>query len=783
MTSKLMKQLSKGNAFAAVASTASVLSVGATAATVLSTVSADTVSAGSFDLTKQAGETTFPVTFDRPSGVNAAALAATVRNLGTDSQLYKSAVAAVPELADGTKMGSLLNDALSTDSAKQTEARTTIVKLINWYNSLGGKKITTQSGEAYTVANLDQPINTIAVAFSNNKSINDAVTKAIDTFGNVKSVQDVMTILDTFGQGTSSAYTKAFNDYKAKYDAATDKSTVTSYDALKPVLEAYENMYATGAANIRKQLLANQSSSTEAGVAFFESAVISGGDNTSDNGTTDNNKVEQKDVRTRWVDESGKELSPDEVGKNFKDQKNFPGYTFKEVTTKDGTRTYVYTKTPTPEKKVTEDTVWVDESGKELKAKENGTKPDNDGKSDIPGYELVSTKTNTDKDGNKHTVNTYKKVAEPTPEVKPDTYWFDTEGNTLKPKAVGQSLPDNDGVSDIPGYIVKRVYTVTEKDLTGDTFKGSGFKVGDVINIYEKAPEQKEPNTKWVDENGKELKPSEKGSHPDNDGTSDIPGYELVTVKTDKDGNVTNVYRKVATPEKKVTEDTVWVDESGKELKPKEDGTKSDNDGKSDIPGYRLIDTKTSTDKDGNKHTVNRYQKVGADTVWVDESGKELKPKEEGTKPDNDGKSDIDGYVLIDTKTSTDDKGDTHTVNRYRKPTTEWVDENGKELKPKEEGQFPDNDGKSDIPGYELVAVKKDDQGNIRNIYRKVEAPKETPKETPKTPEKQTEKPKAPELPKTGDAGSLVGLVGALGATGGVAGLSNTLRRRKRNRK
>ena len=725
MTSKLMKQLSKGNAFAAVATTASVLSVGATAATVLSTVSADTVSAGSFDLTKQAGETTFPVTFDRPSGVNAAALAATVRNLGTDSQLYKSAVAAVPELADGTKMGSLLNDALSTDSAKQTEARTTIVKLINWYNSLGGKKITTQSGEAYTVANLDQPINTIAVAFSNNKSINDAVTKAIDTFGNVKSVQDVMTILDTFGQGTSSAYTKAFNDYKAKYDAATDKSTVTSYDALKPVLEAYENMYATGAANIRKQLLANQSSSTEAGVAFFESAVISGGDNTSDNGTTDNNKVEQKDVRTRWVDESGKELSPDEVGKNFKDQKNFPGYTFKEVTTKDGTRTYVYTKTPTPEKKVTEDTVWVDESGKELKAKENGTKPDNDGKSDIPGYELVSTKTNTDKDGNKHTVNTYKKVADPTPEVKPDTYWFDTEGNTLKPKAVGQSLPDNDGVSDIPGYIVKRVYTVTEKDLTGDTFKGSGFKVGDVINIYEKAPEQKEPNTKWVDENGKELKPSEKGSHPDNDGTSDIPGYELVTVKTDKDGNVTNVYRKVATPEKKVTEDTVWVDESGKELKPKEDVTKPDNDGKSDIPGYRLIDTKTSTDKDGNKHTVNRY----------------------------------------------------------RKPTTEWVDENGKELKPKEEGQFPDNDGKSDIPGYELVAVKKDDQGNIRNIYRKVEAPKETPKETPKTPEKQTEKPKAPELPKTGDAGSLVGLVGALGATGGVAGLSNTLRRRKRNRK
>lgn len=74
--------------------------------TVMQAVSADEttqVTAGSFDLTKQADKATFPVMFDRPSGVNAAALAGTVINLGTDSKLYQSAVKAVPELADQIK--------------------------------------------------------------------------------------------------------------------------------------------------------------------------------------------------------------------------------------------------------------------------------------------------------------------------------------------------------------------------------------------------------------------------------------------------------------------------------------------------------------------------------------------------------------------------------------------------------------------------------------------------------------------------------------------------------
>ena len=737
MTSKIMKHMSKAKQV--VLFSAPILSV--VGGVALNSVSADTVTAGGFDLTKQASEATFPVMFDRPSGVNAAALAATVRNLGTDSQLYKSAVASVPELADASKMSSLLADSLSNDASTKTAARTTIVKLINWYNSLGGTKITTQAGAAYTVDNLDAPINVLAVAFSNNSSINADVSKTIDQdFTRVRTVQDVMNILDKYAPGTSTGYKQAFDAYLAKYNAATDKSSVTGYAAVKPVLDSYENMYANGAAAIRKQLLSNQSASTEAGVAFFESAIISGASNSSDNGSSNTTPVKDPEVKTRWVSETGEVLSPEEKGTSYKSQKEFPGYTYSKVTNENGVRTYVYKKN-TPAPKVTEDTVWVDESGKVLKEKTTGTHPDNDGKSDIPGYTLVTSKTTKDTDGNTHTVNTYRKI----PNVTEDTVWVDESGKVLKEKTTG-THPDNDGKSDIPGYTL--VSFKTTKDTDGNTH---------TVNVYRKTPTVTE-DTVWVDEAGKVLKEKTTGTYPDNDGKSDIPGYDIVSTKTetDKDGNkhTVNIYRKTPTPTPKVTEDTVWVDESGKVLKEKTTGTYPDNDGKSDIPGYAVVSTKTTKDTDGNTHTVNVYRKtptpkVTEDTVWVDESGKVLKEKTTGTHPDNDGKSDIPGYEVVSTKTTVDKDGNKHTVNVYRqlKPDTYWFDTEGVSLKDKAVGQtLPDNDGKSDIPGYELVrtytVTEKDVNsdafkgstfkvGDTINIYKKAT-------DAPKTPEKKS---------------------------------------------
>ena len=776
------------------------------------------VSAGSFDLTKQATEATFPVMFDRPTGINAAAIASTVRNLGTSSELYKEAVAAVPEIADSAVVSSLLNNALSTDPATSTKAKETIVKIINWYNSLGGQKITTQAGAAYTVANLDQPINTLAVAFSNDGTINSQVSTTItNEFKNVKTVQDVMNIFNKYKAGTSNSYQQAFNSYASKvYAPNANISALSEYSVVKPVLDAYENMYTTGAAAIRAKLLDGSASATEAGVTFFESAVITGQVAVSDGGDSSSNTPTTPSTKTRWVTEDGKELAPAEDG--YKEQKTFNGYKFKEVNTENGVKTYVYKKveTPAPTPTVTEDTVWVDKDGKTLKPKESGTKPDTEG-DDVPGYRLVSRETTTDSNGNKHTVNTYEKIVE---KELPDTYWFDTAGKTLKPKAEDKTLPDTDGTSDIPGYKVVTVYTVKEADVQpGGQFEKSGFIAGDTVNIYEKVEEPAKPVTEWVDEKGKPLKEKQEGTFPDKEG-NDVPGYTLVSVTTDDNGNTKNVYKK--TPNKPVTK---WVDKDGKPLKDPKEGKFPDTEG-DDVPGYKLISTETdpdgnvtnvyekvaepitkwvdkegkplkdqatgsfpdkegddipgyklvSTDVDPDGNVVNVYEKI-IKTTWVDKDGNPLKDPQEGSFPDKEG-DDIPGYQLV--KTEKDEDG--NIVNTYEKVIkTSWVDENGNPLQEPKEGSFPDNDGKSDISGYELVGVKYDEDGNVINVYRKIAAPAKPA--TPATPAPATPKATQP-LPETGDASGVLGVVGTTISGLSAAGLGAKLNnRRKRSRK
>lgn len=575
------------------------------------------VTAGSFDITKQAsGEANFPVTFDRPSGVNAAALAGTLTQLGTGSSLYQSALQAVPDLGNSDKMSTLLTDALDSSNANYTQARQDIVGLINWYNGLNGSnKITTQDGSAYTTDNLDQPINVLAVAFSNKNSVNSQATSALNTINGSKTVSDVENALNQYQSGVSQPYEDAFSAYSTKvYAQGANLNSLSTYTALKPVLDAYQNMYANGASAIRKTLLDGQDASTEAGVTFFESAVLNGGTQDS-GGSSDSSNTPATPItyNTRWVDDQGNPVATAVTGADkYQDQKDIPGYTYKTVTTDDSThtKTYVYTKNPTPKqttqdttwvdengnalkdkasgtypdtkgdaipgytlvstkttvdadgnthtvnvykktpvtptKQTTEDTVWVDEDGKTLKDKVSGTIPDTKGNA-IPGYTFVSTKTTTDADGNKHTVNVYKKTPE---KAKPNTYWFDTEGNTLKPEAKEQTLPDNDGTA-IPGYKLVKVYTLTAADVAqGGKFANGGFIEGDTVNIYEKIPEQKKVHTVWVDEQGNTLKAEAEGAYPDESGTA-IPGYTLVSTTTDADGNVKNVYKKNVTPSTK----------------------------------------------------------------------------------------------------------------------------------------------------------------------------------------------------------------------------------------
>ena len=97
------------------------------------------------------------------------------------------------------------------------------------------------------------------------------------------------------------------------------------------------------------------------------------------------------------------------------------------------------------------------------------------------------------------------------------------------------------------------------------------------------------------------------------------------------------------------------------------------------------------------------------------------------------------------------------------------------------EGSFPDNDGKSDISGYEHVGVKYDEDGNVINVYRKIAAPAKPA--TPATPAPATPKTTQP-LPETGDASSVLGIVGTTISGLSAAGLGAKLNnRRKRSRK
>ena len=203
-------------------------------------------------------------------------------------------------------------------------------------------------------------------------------------------------------------------------------------------------------------------------------------------------------------------------------------------------------------------------------------------------------------------------------------------------------------------------------------------------------PKPVEPITTYVDENGKQLLPPEKGEKD----KKDIPGYKFVETKKKENGDTEHVY-------KKVSNITTYVDESGKELLPKEDGIVD----KKEIPAYEYV----RTNKKENGDVEHVYRQVKNVTTYVDVNGKVLLPPKEGIHE----KETIDGYEFV--RTDKKPNGDVEHV--YRKSiTTTYVDENGKQLSPPEKGEKD----KKDIPGYKFVETKKKENGDTEHVYKKV---------------------------------------------------------------
>lgn len=103
--------------------------------------------------------------------------------------------------------------------------------------------------------------------------------------------------------------------------------------------------------------------------------------------------------------------------------------------------------------------------------------------------------------------------------------------------------------------------------------------------------------TKWVDEDGKPLKPAEDGSHPDTNKDA-IEGRQLIEIKKDDNGDLVNVYKNLDIEEDTTESDELLLTPAGKTLNDAlKKGTKVKNQ-KDTTPSSSKSDSAPSASKD-----------------------------------------------------------------------------------------------------------------------------------------------------------------------------------------
>lgn len=256
------------------------------------------------------------------------------------------------------------------------------------------------------------------------------------------------------------------------------------------------------------------------------------------------NRVAVKQVNTRWIDISGKELKDMVTDKDTKEHGTIQDYAYvNSETDTNGNVTHIFRQYTTK---------WVDEDNKELKTpvttdsvKEHG---------DIPEYAYVTT--NTDEKGNvTHIFRQYT------------TEWVDEDGKELKDIVKGASpMPRGDEIKDYKfvesktdekgnvKHIFKQFITKwvnTELEDLDDAVKTSEFKDAKTFENYQFVETREVGNTRthiyrryntfWVEEKtNKELKKENKlVKEP-----GDIASYVYVRTETKENGDLVHIFKK-----------------------------------------------------------------------------------------------------------------------------------------------------------------------------------------------------------------------------------------------
>ena len=364
-----------------------------------------------------------------------------------------------------------------------------------------------QKAADYAKQDLDDAISDAQSLLKDDTATEDDVTTAIDNLNscveNLKTSQTPDEKLDktNLNKAIQEAetlekqpkYLNASDDLKTELIDALSEAQIQAKNAvsqsdiddatehLQMAMEAINNQGDSSASSSASSNASSNASSASSSTSSASSASSDSSASSSSASTDDEKHTEALDNLNKLLDQVKNFKNSDNYKKAAKDdQENFDNWF--DNATRAATDKETDTDLLNQEASALLDAVdnmihtsWVDNEGNELKADENGVHPDDDGHSDISGYTLLGSVRDTEM----NVVNIYAKDDD----MKPKTYFFDSQGNQIQDPAIGT----NENAPDIKGYKFLGSYSVTDKDVAeGGQFAGTVMKAGDVIDIYQK---------------------------------------------------------------------------------------------------------------------------------------------------------------------------------------------------------------------------------------------------------------------------------------------------------